>query len=94
MKIVSFPVHYYYFLFIYITGRWILDFGKAFSGVVRFERGLPQPLRPVNGTLPQGHTANTTYPGYDHYITVIHAETMEMETGNLNTALVAGKSNV
>lgn len=40
--------------------------------------------------LPQGHTANTTYSGYSNYITIIHAESIEMETGDLNTALVAG----
>lgn len=66
-----------------------MDFGKAFSGVLRFESGLPEPLRPMNN-LPQGHTANTTYSGYNNYITIIHAESIEMETGDLNTALVAG----
>jgi hypothetical protein len=72
-------------------GRWILDFGKAFSGVLRFESGLPEPLRPME-LFPQGHTANTTYSGYNNYITIIHAESIEMETGDLNTAIVAGAS--
>jgi hypothetical protein len=66
-----------------------LDFGKAFSGVLRFESGLPEPLRPLDH-FPTGHTANTTYPEYNDYITIIHAETIEMETGDLNTAVVAG----
>jgi hypothetical protein len=73
-------------------GRWILDFGKAFSGVLRFESGLPEPLRPMEH-FPQGHTANTTYSGWKNYITIIHAESIEMETGDLNTAIVAGKLN-
>jgi hypothetical protein len=70
----------------------LVDFGKAFSGVVRFENGLPTPLAPTHGAYPRGHAVNNTYPGFDgQHISLIYGETIEMETGDINTAVVAGE---
>ena len=59
-------------------GRWMIDFGVGFSGVVRFENGLPEPIIPDK--YPRGHSVSTLYPN-ESFITVIHGERLELSTG-------------
>eukprot|EP00956_Cyclotella_meneghiniana_P045401 scaffold366714_cov152-Cyclotella_meneghiniana.AAC.1 len=68
-------------------GRWMIDFGVGFSGVVRFENGLPEPIIPDK--YPRGHSVSTLYPN-ESFITVIHGERLELSTGDINLPLVAG----
>eukprot|EP00523_Entomoneis_sp_CCMP467_P003866 CAMPEP_0168761210 /NCGR_PEP_ID=MMETSP0724-20121128/23195_1 /TAXON_ID=265536 /ORGANISM="Amphiprora sp., Strain CCMP467" /LENGTH=1371 /DNA_ID=CAMNT_0008810305 /DNA_START=162 /DNA_END=4274 /DNA_ORIENTATION=- len=67
-------------------GRWLYDFGKGFSGVVRFEKGLPTPIVPKE--YPRNH--NVTDHGAVDFITVVYGDTLEMKTGDINLVLVAG----
>jgi len=70
-------------------GRWMIDFGKGISGVLRFESGLPDPIVPPNGKYPRAHNMATLGPN-DKFITVVHGESLEMTTGDINLAVVAG----
>jgi len=73
------------------SGRWLYDFGKGMSGVVRFESGLPHPIKPVNGQYPRGHDLSMiTNEANDEYITVIHGDSLDMITCDINLAIVAG----
>ncbi|EED93166.1 predicted protein [Thalassiosira pseudonana CCMP1335] len=69
------------------NGRWMIDFGKAFSGMVRFEEGLPNPIVPTE--YPRGHTVNTLNTE-ETFITVLYGERLELTTGDLNLPVVAG----
>ena len=68
-------------------GRWMLDFGKAFSGMLRFDSGLPEPIVPAE--YPRGHDVNTLVKD-ESFITVLYGERLEMFTHDLNLPLVAG----
>ena len=68
-------------------GRWLLDFGKAMSGVLRFDKGLPTPIVPKNG-YPRSHSIEAN--GDESFITVVYGESIQMETGDINLILVAG----
>ncbi len=65
-------------------GRWMLDFGKGVSGMVRFE-GLPLPIIPPNNAYPRGHRVSTLEP-YEMYITVVYGESIELTRGDINIA--------
>ena len=71
-------------------GRWLLDFGRGMSGVVRFEKGLPEPIVPA--MYPRAHNLSVTMnnPETDRYISVVYGDSLEMSTGDINLALVAG----
>jgi alpha-L-rhamnosidase len=70
-------------------GRWLLDFGKAMSGVLRFENGLPTPMtKQRSQDYPRGHFLPSMAPG--EYITVVYGDSLEMETGDINLVLTAG----
>jgi hypothetical protein len=70
------------------SGRWLFDFGKAFSGVLHFDEGLPQPITP--NVYPRGHGFKAATAKGDRFITVIYGESLEMTTGDINRVLVAG----
>ncbi|KAL7554415.1 hypothetical protein ACHAWF_017852 [Thalassiosira exigua] len=72
------------------SGRWLLDFGKAMSGVLHFERGLPAPIVPAEGKYPRGHGFKKATKRGDAFVTVIYGESLEMTTGDINRVLVAG----
>ena len=55
-------------------GRWMYDFGKGFSGMIRFEDGLPPPIVP-GGEYPRGHTVSTLNPN-ESFITVVYRESL------------------
>ena len=71
-------------------GRWLYDFGKAFSGVVRFEDGLPVPLTKEHkpGNYPRGHFVDTPGDG-DAFVTVVYGDSIYYKTGDINLMLVA-----
>ena len=71
-------------------GRWLLDFGRGMSGVVRFEKGLPEPKVPK--FYPRAHNLSVAMnsPETDRYISVVYGDSLEMSTGDINLALVAG----
>jgi len=69
-------------------GRWMYDFGKGFSGMIRFEDGLPPPIVP-DGEYPRGHTVSTLNPD-ESFITVVYGESLELTRGDINIAVVAG----
>lgn len=69
-------------------GRWLIDFGKGFSGMLRFENGLPEPIVPVEG-YPRGHDVSTLAED-ESFITVVYGDRLEMFTHDINLALVAG----
>ena len=69
------------------SGRWLIDFGKGFSGMIRFEDGLPKPIVP--NQYPRGHTVSTLNPD-ESFITVVYGDNLEMTTGDINLAVVAG----
>ena len=73
------------------NGRWMFDFGKGISGMVRFEEGLPHPISPPDGKYPRGHTMSTLDPD-DTFITVVYGESLEMNAfpHDINIAVVAG----
>ena len=66
-------------------GRWMVDFGKGFSGMVRFQNGLPEPIVPEDGNYPRGHSMNTLDPD-ESYITVVYGDSIEPSTGDINIA--------
>ena len=70
------------------NGRWLYDFGKAFSGMLHFEQGLPTPIIP--DSYPRGHGLKAATDKGDSFITVIYGESLEMTTGDINRVLVAG----
>jgi hypothetical protein len=70
------------------SGRWLFDFGKAFSGMLHFEEGLPRPIIP--DTYPRAHGFKEATANGDSFITVIYGESLEMTTGDINRVLVAG----
>jgi len=69
------------------NGRWMFDFGKGFSGMVRFDDGLPSPIVPEK--YPRGHTVSTLNPG-EEFITVVYGDSLELTRGDINIAVVAG----
>ena len=69
-------------------GRWMIDFGKAFSGMLRFESGLPHPIVPAQG-YPRGHEVSTLAED-ESFITVVYGERLELFTHDINLPLVAG----
>jgi hypothetical protein len=69
------------------NGRWMIDFGVGFSGMVRFGEGLPDPIVPKK--YPRGHTVSTLVDG-ERFITVVYGERLELSTGDINLPLVAG----
>jgi len=69
-------------------GRWILDFGKAMSGVIRFENGLPEPFIPSDG-YPRGHYVNSTVNPDERYITVLYGENIQSDTGKMGIHITA-----
>jgi hypothetical protein len=66
-------------------GRWMVDFGKGFSGMVRFQNGLPKPIVPADGTYPRGHSVSTLGPD-ESFITVVYGDSIELSTGDINIA--------
>ncbi|KAL7554634.1 hypothetical protein ACHAWF_018136 [Thalassiosira exigua] len=71
-------------------GRWMLDYGKAFSGVLHFDEGVPAPVVPAEGKYPRAHGFKAASESSDSFITVIYGESLEMTTGDINRVLVAG----
>ena len=72
------------------SGRWLLDFGKAFSGMLHFDDGLPHPIIPPNKAYPRAHGfREATEKGWP-FITVVYGESLELTTGDINRVLVAG----
>jgi hypothetical protein len=70
-------------------GRWLFDFGKAMSGVLRFEEGLPNPIVPESeGKYPRSHNVLTNAD--ESFVTVVYGDSIQMETGDINLILVAG----
>ena len=69
-------------------GRWLYDFGKGMSGVLRFEHGLPNPIEPPEG-YPRGHTVFTRSEK-EAFVTVVYGDSLEVETGDVNLNIVAG----
>ena len=59
-------------------GRWMIDFGVGFSGMVRFDEGLPDPIVPDK--YPRGHSVSTLSDD-EAFITVIYGERLELTTG-------------
>ncbi|KAL7452862.1 hypothetical protein ACHAWC_008097, partial [Mediolabrus comicus] len=72
------------------SGRWLLDFGKAFSGMLHFDEGLPQPIIPHDSTYPRGHGFAAATELRAPFITVVYGESLELTTGDINRVLVAG----
>ena len=70
------------------SGRWLFDFGKAISGMLRFENGLPVPLIPK--VYPRGHSSTASSARGDSFITIIYGESLELTTGDINRVLTAG----
>jgi hypothetical protein len=70
-------------------GRWLFDFGKAMSGVLRFEDGLPPPIKP-KAAYPRAHFVDTSPDEDASFVSVVYAESLEIETGDMNLILVAG----
>ncbi len=66
-------------------GRWMIDFGKGFSGMVRFDRGIPPPIVPTDGVYPRGHNVSVLNRD-ESFITVVHGESLLMESGDINIA--------
>ena len=69
-------------------GRWLFDFAKAFSGMLHFDEGLPEPIVPKS--YPRAHGFKKASANRDGFITVIYGESLEMTTGDINRVLVAG----
>ena len=69
-------------------GRWLLDFGKGTSGVVRFESGLPVPYVPEK--YPRAHNLSMAFDPNDKFISIVYGDSLELTTGDINMALVAG----
>ena len=71
-------------------GRWLLDYGKAFSGMLHFDEGVPTPIVPDGNIYPRAHGFKAASKQGDSFITVIYGESLEMTTGDINRVLVAG----
>lgn len=69
-------------------GRWLFDFAKAFSGMLHFDEGVPEPIVPKS--YPRAHGFKKASDNGDGFITVIYGESLEMTTGDINRVLVAG----
>jgi len=69
-------------------GRWLFDFAKAFSGMLHFDEGVPEPIVPTS--YPRAHGFKKASANGDGFITVIYGESLEMTTGDINRVLVAG----
>ena len=69
-------------------GRWLLDYGKAFSGMLHFDEGVPTPIIPEE--YPRAHGFKAASEKGDPFMTVIYGESLEMTTGDINRVLVAG----
>ncbi|KAL7579512.1 hypothetical protein ACA910_007889 [Epithemia clementina (nom. ined.)] len=72
------------------SGRWLLDFGRGMSGVLRFENGLPEPKEPEDGVYPRAHNLSMTLSKNDRFISVVYGDSLELATGDIALALVAG----
>jgi len=70
------------------NGRWLLDYGKAFSGMLHFDEGVPPPIVPK--TYPRAHGFKMASVKGDSFMTVIYGESLEMTTGDINRVLTAG----
>jgi hypothetical protein len=70
------------------AGRWLFDFSKAFSGMLHFDEGVPEPIVP--DSYPRAHGFKQASANGDDFITVIYGESLEMTTGDINRVLVAG----
>lgn len=68
-------------------GRWLYDFGKGFSGVLRFNKGLPVPIIPEGG-YPRGHAVKSREG--EAFVTVIYGDSITMETKDVNLIISAG----
>mmetsp|Transcript_16687 Transcript_16687/g.30306 ORF Transcript_16687/g.30306 Transcript_16687/m.30306 type:complete len:1349 (+) Transcript_16687:172-4218(+) len=71
-------------------GRWLIDYGKAFSGMLHFDEGVPTPIIPDDKRYPRAHGFKAASERGDSFITVIYGESLEMTTGDINRVLVAG----
>jgi len=71
-------------------GRWLLDYGKAFSGMLHFDEGVPTPIVPEGGNYPRAHGYKAASAKGEPFITVIYGESLEMTTGDINRVLTAG----
>jgi hypothetical protein len=69
-------------------GRWLFDFGKAISGMLQFDEGLPIPIVPKK--YPRGHSFKAASENGDAFVTIIYGESLEMTTGDINRVLTAG----
>ncbi|OEU17479.1 Bac_rhamnosid-domain-containing protein [Fragilariopsis cylindrus CCMP1102] len=70
------------------SGRWLFDFGKAISGMLHFDEGLPIPIVPKK--YPRGHSFKAASTNGDAFVTIIYGESLEMTTGDINRVLTAG----
>eukprot|EP00804_Cyclotella_cryptica_P001607 CCRYP_014947-RC/>CCRYP_014947-RC protein AED:0.04 eAED:0.04 QI:544/1/1/1/0.83/0.57/7/1193/975 len=70
------------------SGRWLFDFSKAFSGMLHFDQGLPEPIVP--DSYPRAHGFKKASADGHGFLTVIYGESLEMTTGDINRVLVAG----
>jgi hypothetical protein len=71
------------------SGRWLLDFSRAISGMLHFDAGLLPPIIPYDSTYPRGHGFRKEFNN-DSFITVVYGESLELTTGDINRVLVAG----
>ena len=71
-------------------GRWLLDYGKAFSGMLHFDEGVPTPIIPDDQKYPRAHGFKAGTDKGESFITVIYGESLEMTTGDINRVLTAG----
>ena len=71
-------------------GRWLLDYGKAFSGMLHFDDGVPTPIVPDGNVYPRAHGYKAATAKGGSFITVIYGESLEMTTGDINRVLTAG----
>ena len=69
-------------------GRWLIDFGKAFSGMIHFDEGLPEPIIPAS--YPRAHGFKAASEKGVSFLTVVYGEGLEMTTGDINRVLTAG----
>ena len=58
------------------AGRWLLDFGKAVSGMLHFDRGLPVPIVPA--AYPRAHGFKAASRRGEAFVTVIYGDSLEM----------------
>eukprot|EP00804_Cyclotella_cryptica_P001631 CCRYP_014954-RC/>CCRYP_014954-RC protein AED:0.03 eAED:0.03 QI:528/1/1/1/1/0.8/5/1005/1077 len=70
------------------SGRWLFDFSKAFSGMLHFDQGLPEPIVP--DSYPRAHGFKKASADGHGFLAVIYGESLEMTTGDINRVLVAG----